>query len=171
MKKDILPKELQKRIEAGEQIRIVDVRSPMEYAGGHVPGALNVPLGTIGKQIEGIGDNETLVMVCQGGVRSDMACHKIQGSHPKLYNLTGGTSAWRAAGLEVERSPKAPGSLDRQAHLVAGLLLATSFVLHKTVHPDWILLVLLPTFGLMLDALTGFCPMRVILNQLPWNKE
>lgn len=60
--------------------------------------------------------------------------------------------------------------LDRQTHLVAGLMLVAAFVLWKTVHPNWIYLVLLPAFGLLLDATTGLCPMTLMLKLMPWNR-
>jgi len=59
--------------------------------------------------------------------------------------------------------------LDRQTHLVAGLMLAAAFLLSHFVSPGWIYLALLPAFGLMLDALTGICPMTLILRRMPWN--
>ena len=169
MKKDIRPEELQARLKAGENLRIIDVRSRIEFAMGHLPGALNVPLGSIQDEIPGVSRDETLVLVCQGGVRSDTACQKVRNSYSSLFNLVGGTSAWISAGLEVEANPKSPRSLDRQTHLVAGLLLATSFILFRSVNPGWIYLALLPAFGLLLDALTGICPMTLILKRMPWN--
>lgn len=169
MKQDIQPKDLQKRLASGENLKIVDVRSPLEYASGHVPGAVNIPLGTIDKEIPGAESSDRIVIVCQVGVRSQSACEKVLNSHDDLYNLVGGTNAWRAAGFEVESCPKAPRSLDRQTHLVAGLLLVLAFILYRNVSPGWIYLALLPTFGLLLDALTGICPMTLILKQMPWN--
>jgi rhodanese-related sulfurtransferase len=169
MKQDMQPKELHAKLHAGELLRIIDVRSPSEFASGHVPGAVNVPLATIHDSIPGIAPEEAVVLVCQGGVRSQSACEKVLQNHQKLYNLVGGTSAWVAAGLEVETSPKATRSLDRQTHLVAGLLLVTAFILFRSVNAAWIYLALLPTFGLMLDALTGVCPMTLILKKMPWN--
>jgi 3-mercaptopyruvate sulfurtransferase SseA len=136
---------------------------------GHLPGAVNVPLGSIQYQIPGVERDEMLVLVCQGGVRSDTACQKVKNSHPNLFNLVGGTSAWISAGFEVEANPKSPRSLDRQAHLVAGLLLTTAVILYRSVNPGWIYLAFLPTFGLLLDAFTGVCPMTLILKRMPWN--
>jgi ABC-type polysaccharide/polyol phosphate export permease len=62
-------------------------------------------------------------------------------------------------------------SIDRQTHLVAGLMLVAAFVLWRTVHPNWIYLALLPAFGLLLDATTGICPMTLMLRLLPWNRR
>lgn len=62
-------------------------------------------------------------------------------------------------------------TLDRQTHLVAGLMLVAAFVLWKTVNPNWIYLAMLPAFGLLLDATTGICPMTLMLRQMPWNRS
>ena len=169
MKQDIQPAELHARLAAGERIRIVDVRSPSEFASGHVPAAQNRPLGTMQDPLPGVTPDELLVFVCASGVRSLAACRRAVQSHRLLLNLVGGMDAWRAEGLEVERTPRRPKSLGRQTHLVAGLLLLASFALYLSVGTGWIYLALLPAFGLMLDALTGVCPMTLILKRMPWN--
>jgi len=60
-------------------------------------------------------------------------------------------------------------SLGRQTHLVAGLLLALAMIHATKVSSPWAYLAILPMFGLLLDALTGICPMTLILKQMPWN--
>ena len=169
MKHDVQPAELNKRLNSGEKIQIVDVRTSLEFGMGHIPGALNIPLNTIDSTFDGVNPNETIVVVCQGGVRSVTACEKVDGKYPKLWNLVGGTSAWQAAGLEVEKSLKGPRSLDRQTHLVAGVLIVISFALFRSKDPSWIYLALLPAFGLLLDAFTDVCPMSLMLRRMPWN--
>ena len=61
--------------------------------------------------------------------------------------------------------------IERQTHFVAGLMLVTALALGTFVAPLWYALALLPTFGLFLDALTGFCPMSAILQKFPWNRS
>ncbi|MCB8933308.1 MAG: DUF2892 domain-containing protein [Fimbriimonadaceae bacterium] len=68
-------------------------------------------------------------------------------------------------------SKPADRRLDRQTHLVAGLMLGAAFLLAGWVDPRWIYLALLPTFGLLLDALTGVCPMTLLLKRMPWNAK
>lgn len=169
MKTDIDPKELRRRLDAGESLRIVDVRSSLEYGIGHVPGAENFPLHTLKGEIPGITADEPVVLVCQSGLRSSMACQNVLANHKAVFNLVGGTSAWQAAGFEVVRRPKSRISLVRQAHLVAGVMIAAAFALSATVSPNWIYLAGLPMFGLLLDALTGLCPVTLLLRKMPWN--
>lgn len=61
-------------------------------------------------------------------------------------------------------------NIDRQTHLIAGLMLVASLILAKTVNPNWMYLAALPAFGLLLDATTGICPMTLMLKQMPWNR-
>lgn len=59
----------------------------------------------------------------------------------------------------------------RQAFVAASLIIITAFVLARVVHPDWIYLALLPAFGLMFSGLVGVCPMIMIMQAMPWNKN
>jgi phage shock protein E len=55
---------------------IIDVRTPAEYAAGHIDGALNIPLETIGEKIasvKGIDKNSEILLYCQSGRRSGLA--------------------------------------------------------------------------------------------------
>lgn len=169
MKKDITPKDLRKMLENGKDLRIVDVRSASEFATGHIPGAVNLPLDQIDNCLPGQSCDDPTVLVCLGGVRSSAACERVMKTHKNIYNLVGGMNAWKAEGLEVEAGPKAPRSVERQTHLVAGLLITTALYLSFKVNPNWIYLAALPAFGLLLDAFTGICPMTLILKKMPWN--
>ncbi len=82
---------------------LVDVRSPEEFAGGHVPGARNVPIDQLQARLSEFGTAAAEVyVICQGGGRSAAASTTLaaKGLHP--VNVTGGTSAWKAAGFPVE---------------------------------------------------------------------
>ena len=170
MIQSIDPKSLFARIQAGERIRVVDVRTSLEFRHGHASGAVNVPLTSIRDRITGVADDELIAVICQSGHRSQMACQKIEAVHPQALSVSGGTAAWAQAGLPIEQAQKEPLSLSRQTHLVAGLMLVTALVLAKTVEPNWAYLAALPAFGLLLDATTGICPMTLILKKMPWNQ-
>ena len=60
-------------------------------------------------------------------------------------------------------------SIDRQVHFVAALILISGLTL-QSVNANSIYLAYLVAFGLSLDAITGFCPMRFILSKFPFNK-
>jgi rhodanese-related sulfurtransferase len=88
---------------SGDNAQIIDVRTPGEYAGGHVPGALNIPhMSIIARKAELAPDKE-LVFICQMGSRSALACEfAAAAGFKELFNVEGGTEAWIKAGYTVE---------------------------------------------------------------------
>lgn len=61
--------------------RIVDVRTPEEFAGGHIDGALNIPVDVLGQRLGELGPKEkTLVVYCASGGRSARAAAFLQGA-------------------------------------------------------------------------------------------
>lgn len=169
MIQNITAKELVARLESGEKLRLVDVRTPVEFNRGHVPEAVNVPLGSFNGSIPDISAEETVVMMCQHGMRSKAACRQVEGAYSNLFNLVGGYPAWKAAQTPARSHPTLSRRMDRQAHFFAGTLITLAFLLSHFVNPNWIYLATLPAFGLLLDALTGFCPITVVLKKAPWN--
>ena len=100
---DITPAELGQRPPG---IRLVDVREPDEFVGelGHAPGALLVPLATIGEACAAWNKSEPLVLICRSGNRSSRAALLLANQcFLHLYNLRGGMMAYGAAGLPTER--------------------------------------------------------------------
>jgi hydroxyacylglutathione hydrolase len=92
-------------IQPGGRMQIVDVRRPPEYQSGHVPGAITAPLSDLKENAAGLGLNPTYptVVICAGGYRSSAATSVLQQlGFSNLMNVTGGTSAWIAAGYPVE---------------------------------------------------------------------
>jgi rhodanese-related sulfurtransferase len=85
-------------------VQVIDVRTPEEYAGGHVPGAVNIPhMAVLARQSELAKDKE-LVFICQVGQRSALACEFAAAAGFKdLYNVEGGTDAWIKAGYAVDK--------------------------------------------------------------------
>jgi rhodanese-related sulfurtransferase len=94
----ITVQELKKRMDAGEQLHIIDVREPAEYAEYNI-GVKLIPLGQImSMQIEDIEDlkNEELIIHCKAGSRSAQACMMLeQAGFTNTVNVTGGMVAWQ----------------------------------------------------------------------------
>ena len=83
--------------------RLIDVREPREYAGGHAAGARNIPLGQVGARLAEIPADGPVLLICRSGSRSGQAQDILQGQgRTNTYNVTGGTAAWQAAGLPME---------------------------------------------------------------------
>ncbi|MFM2163544.1 MAG: hypothetical protein RLZZ383_3056 [Pseudomonadota bacterium] len=82
---------------------LIDVRTPEEYAAGHVPGARNVPLDLLSTRLDEIGPAGTPVyVICQSGRRSLAASQQLAAAGRKPVNVLGGTAAWKAAGFPTE---------------------------------------------------------------------
>jgi rhodanese-related sulfurtransferase len=86
---------------AREGTAVVDVREPFEFAAGHIPGAINVPLSALSSQHDQLGTGP-LVVVCRSGSRSSHAVRYLRQLGYDAINLTGGMIAWEAARLPVE---------------------------------------------------------------------
>jgi rhodanese-related sulfurtransferase len=96
--KNITVAELKSRIDAGEQLHIIDVREPGEYAEFNIGGIL-VPLGKImSMQLDELEDlkNEEVIVHCKAGPRSMQACMMLEtAGFTNVVNLQGGTVAWK----------------------------------------------------------------------------
>lgn len=67
--------------------KIIDVRTPEEYMGGHVVGSLNIPLNEVPQRLEDFQDMEgPLVLCCLSGGRSGQAAGFLQASGVECYN-------------------------------------------------------------------------------------
>lgn len=86
----------------GKQVRLIDVRSPMEVASGIIPGATNIPLHMLPMSVEKIPDDSEVIIYCRTGARSAQACAYLTSlGKDNVYNLRGGIMAWLQGGLAV----------------------------------------------------------------------
>lgn len=102
---NISPAELKSRLDGGEQIVVLDVREPNEWAQGLIPGANPVPRGVLEGSIDGkLPLDATLVLYCSAGARSALAGRSLQEmGFSRVENLEGGFDAWAQSGLPVDR--------------------------------------------------------------------
>ncbi|EKD93399.1 MAG: rhodanese-like protein [uncultured bacterium] len=83
---------------------VVDVRSPEEYAMGHLPNAKNVPLDQLENRIPELVEYSSVYIHCKTGHRSEQACLLLERlNFSRVVNLLGGLEAWKKAGFPVER--------------------------------------------------------------------
>jgi rhodanese-related sulfurtransferase len=85
--------------------RLVDVRTPDEYVGGHVPGATSLPLDELGARHTELPSEEDVYVICQVGARSAAAVTALNRAGYRTINVAGGTTAWVEAGLSVVEGP------------------------------------------------------------------
>lgn len=93
---DITAAELKQRLDAGDDIQLIDVRQPDENAFAKIPGARLIPLGDIIRRMDEIDANRETVIHCKMGGRSARAIEALQraGFKGELKNLRGGITAW-----------------------------------------------------------------------------
>jgi rhodanese-related sulfurtransferase len=94
--------QLAARLEAGDDLRLLDVRTPGETARGVIPGAELVPLHLLPVKLDELRDARDLVIYCQTGARSAQACMFLaREGMAEASNLTGGIMAWVRSGRSL----------------------------------------------------------------------
>ena len=94
--------ELKRRVDAGEQLTILDVRNPQEYEIARIPGSVLIPLHELQDRLGELDPAATIVAHCHHGARSARAVHLLrQMGYSRSINLAGGIDEWS---LQVDRS-------------------------------------------------------------------
>ncbi len=153
-----------------ERVQLIDVRSPSEYATGHIPGAVNMPMDQVQSRLPDLEREGAIVLVCQSGQRARMVAGLLEPCGKELRILEGGTSAWIKAGLPVVATSVTRWSLERQVRFAAGLFVLTGVVLALTTSLYWIYLAAFIGAGLTFSGVSGLCPMGSLLGLMPWNR-
>jgi rhodanese-related sulfurtransferase/predicted transcriptional regulator len=94
--------ELLRRVRAGRVI-VLDVRPAAEYAAGHIPGAVSIPIGELGQRLAGLPPDVEIAAYCRGPycVFAHDAVRLLRASGRTARRLAGGLPEWRLAGLPV----------------------------------------------------------------------
>jgi len=101
--------ELMDRLKAG-LVTVLDVRPEDEFALGHLPGAINIPLGELQKKLASLDPEQEIVAYCRGPycVLSYEAVAVLRARGFRARRLEDGLPEWRVAGLPVEFGPNDP---------------------------------------------------------------
>lgn len=96
--------ELRQRIDAGEQLLVVDVRPTSEYEAGHIAGATSIPLEELADRLDDLDDNLEIVAYCRGPycVLAPQAIEQLHRAGRRARRLDVGFPEWRLAGLPTE---------------------------------------------------------------------
>ncbi len=102
---EITATELKRRMDEGDDIQLIDVRQPDEYAFAKIEGAKLIPLGDIVRRMNELDETRETVIHCKMGGRSAQAIEVLRraGYQGELKNLRGGITAW-----SNEVDPKVP---------------------------------------------------------------
>ncbi|WP_327681457.1 rhodanese-like domain-containing protein [Kitasatospora sp. NBC_00458] len=157
-----------------QRLTVIDVRSPGEYAAGHIPGAHNIPLDRLDDAVPALrraAGRGGLAVVCATGNRSRTACGTLAAAGVAARSLTGGTSAWAGSGHPLDRvaGARAVWGMERQVRLAAGSLVLLG-VLADLVLPGARWLAAAVGAGLAFAAVTDTCAMGAVLGRLPHNR-
>ncbi len=86
-----------------DDVSVLDVRDSDEFENGHIPGAALMPLPEIDDRLAEVPADQTVIVVCQSGRRSEEAAALLEGSgFDNVLHMTGGVRAWTRAGFEIE---------------------------------------------------------------------
>jgi rhodanese-related sulfurtransferase len=80
---------------------VVDVRETNEYVGGHVPGAVHMPMGQLPGRVDELDMGAPVYVVCASGNRSAAMTDFLTRTGFTAYNVAGGTADWTRSGRDV----------------------------------------------------------------------
>ncbi|HAQ07800.1 MAG TPA: hypothetical protein DCR24_09850 [Bacillus bacterium] len=84
-----------KKLEANEDVVVLDVREPAEYAFGHIPNAVSIPFGELENRLPELDKSKTILVVCRTGNRSDMASQALSNKgFESVWNVVPGMTEW-----------------------------------------------------------------------------
>ena len=98
-------------ITAQQDLQVLDVREDDEWAAGHAPGALHIPLGQLHARLGELDPKQQLAVVCRSGNRSSRAVTALTATGLTAHNVDGGMTAWAAAGRPVTTDDGRPGQV------------------------------------------------------------
>lgn len=94
--------------ERRNEVQLLDVREPPEWAAGHIEGAVHVPMGEIAVRRSELADDRPIVAVCRSGARSGQVAAALQRAGYEAHNLDGGMHAWADAELPYVSEDDSP---------------------------------------------------------------
>jgi rhodanese-related sulfurtransferase len=171
----VAPGEAAAWLASGEAI-LIDVREPDEFRSGHIACAASLPLASVGNLFSAmqVPAGRKVIFQCQKGSRGEAACGVVKQVVPghDFYNLEGGLSGWKDAGLPVvgERPGTAAPSLFRQVQIVVGTIVAASVLAGFAGWQAGFVIAGLVGTMLAIAGITGWCGMVMLLSKMPWNK-
>lgn len=168
----ISPKDAFSLVEKNSKIKLLDVRSVLEYSQVHIKDSMNIPIEMLAAKVNDLGKSgQSYIVLCRTGNRSPMAADMlIQSGIHGVKVMHGGMTRWQKERLSVIKG-EGGLSLERQVRIITGSLVLLGIVLSWSVHWAFIFLSLLVSCGLIFAGLTDNCLMGMLLMKLPYNKK
>lgn len=104
--KNVTPDAAEKLLKE-QPVTVLDVRTPQEFAGGHIKGAVNISSADpdFSKKVAALDKSKPVLVHCAAGGRSSRMLPKVaEQKFPAIYHLNEGFNAWEDAGKPVEKS-------------------------------------------------------------------
>lgn len=158
-------------LETNPRTRLIDVRTPGEFAAAHIPGSYNVPLDLLREHHTELtaAHDDPIVLVCASGARAEQARTVLKTAGlDQLSVLSGGVTGWQQHDGALNRG-SGTWAMERQVRLVAGLLVLTG-VVASTAHEPLKWIAGFVGGGLTFAALSNTCAMSRVLGLLPHNR-
>ena len=92
--KTILPEQVQQKLQAGEDLNLIDVREVSEVESGHIPGIIHIPLNLLEFRLHELDKTKPYIMVCRSGGRSGQATTFLESQGFDVTNMSGGMLEW-----------------------------------------------------------------------------
>ena len=154
-------------------IRLVDVRTPAEFATLRIAGFMNVPFERLNPEAlkSTLGLDSPIYCLCQTGTRSQFVAARLRAAgFRRVVHVDGGTNAWLAEALPVVHGERSVISLERQVRIAAGALVLLGTLAGVFIHPAGYWLAGFIGAGLAYAGVTNFCGMSMLLARMPWNQ-
>jgi rhodanese-related sulfurtransferase len=172
--KSISSNDLRQRMANGESVCLIDVRTPAEFASGHIPHATLRPLerfDAVAFAKERGGGTDAVHVICLSGTRASRAIKQLEAAGVcNCILVDGGIEAWTKAGFELERHGKAMMSLERQVRIAAGFLVSSGTLLGVFMHSAFLVIPGFVGAGLVFAGISDICGMGMLLAKMPWNQ-
>ena len=168
-------RDLHEKLRADPSARVLDVRTPGEFASVHLPSAFCRPLGSV--EPEKLAEEfrrapGPVYVVCKSGMRAGRCVDSLkQAGFADAVLVEGGTMAWVAAGYPVVRTGGGVITLERQVRIAAGSLIVLGCVLGYYRDPGFYGVAALMGAGLVFSGVTGICGLGMLLAKMPWNTK
>ncbi len=168
----VSPKEALSLTGKDRQVKLLDVRSALEFSQAHIKDSINIPIDMLPAKMNDLSQaKEVYVILCRTGNRSPMAADMlIQSGIYGVKVMQGGMMRW-----QKERLPVIKGeggiSLERQVRIIAGSLILVGILFSWFFHVVFISISVFVSCGLIYAGLSDNCLMGMLLMELPYNKK
>ncbi|MGE8205954.1 sulfurtransferase TusA family protein [Heyndrickxia sp. NPDC080065] len=96
--------DLEVKINANEDIVLLDVRESAEYAFNHIPNAISIPLGELEERMDQLNKEDEIYVICRTGNRSDLAAQKLsKKGFTNVVNVVPGMSQWSGKTSNIKK--------------------------------------------------------------------